>query len=588
LNLRRIAMIIALILFLFAVCSAFMIQVRDPDLFWHLATGRWIAEHKALPELDPFAYTTSLKAQEEFYRSKIILTQYWAANVIQYGIHLLGGFQGIIVFRALVVVAVLLVTSVHMRKRGLNGSTTLLLMFPLLYVLFYFNGDRPNQLSFLMAALFMYLADAARKGEKKGYLLPPVYILWANLHGGFILGGIMAAVHLISELAKKIFVKGHELNRGLIYLMAATIAAGVINPNGYNIIYSMFYEMSEIHNAYIMEHISPLSHAANGTYLFIGMIIMSMLLAIIHIAFQTYSSRQEPGRIFLMTDEILLTALFGYLAFTSIRYIPFLAIAIFPVTSPTIGQLSRRPAEYLSRFMVPELLTASVSSLLVLGLLPGTIFRQQSVSPYYPDDAVDFIKQANMEGRFFNFYDWGGYLIWEFYPKPFVFIDGRSISILTAHASEGIISDSDNLIMNKPFYRAMFESYSVRNVLVPAIDVEGNMVPLIKRMVDDPDWSLVFVGRNSLIFSRDMKEPSFPKMMSYSLALTNITEFLSNNPDSIKGHLTFAKATSYLGRTNNAVSELEKALKERPGLRGGPAESALQLLKEGKEIPIKM
>jgi hypothetical protein len=32
-----------------------MRPVVDEDIWWHLATGRWVAEHHALPQADPFS-----------------------------------------------------------------------------------------------------------------------------------------------------------------------------------------------------------------------------------------------------------------------------------------------------------------------------------------------------------------------------------------------------------------------------------------------------------------------------------------------------------------------------------------------------
>ena len=52
--------------------------------------------------------------------------------------------------------------------------------------------------------------------------------------------------------------------------------------------------------------------------------------------------------------------------------------------------------------------------------------QEQSESANYPKRAVTFLGSQAPDGRLLNPYDWGGYLIWELYPKYPVFIDGRA------------------------------------------------------------------------------------------------------------------------------------------------------------------
>src|SRR5581483_3627590 len=46
---------VAAIALLLVVAGAAVGPIRSYDFFWHLATGRWIVEHRALPVFDPFA-----------------------------------------------------------------------------------------------------------------------------------------------------------------------------------------------------------------------------------------------------------------------------------------------------------------------------------------------------------------------------------------------------------------------------------------------------------------------------------------------------------------------------------------------------
>lgn len=117
--------------------------------------------------------------------------------------------------------------------------------------------------------------------------------------------------------------------------------------------------------------------------------------------------------------------------------------------------------------------------------------------------------------------------------------------------------------------------------------MRGDILYLLKALENDPEWHLIFAGRNSLIYSREPAGQDYPKSLSYAVVLSSLDN-MAVNPDSPYPYLTYAKANSYLGRRQRAIDGLEEVLKHRPSQRGGPVEKALQLLREGKEIPIDM
>jgi len=580
--------IVVIALFLGAVCVTLLTPINDPDFFWHLATGRWIAEHGELPQTDPFAYTTSLKAQEEFYRAKIILTQYWLANLLQYGIFSLAGFNGIIGLRVLIFVLTLLVIGVHLRKKELDVTAAVLLLLPFLFIFRPYIGDRPNQMTFLLLALFMYLADAAKRGEKKGYLLPVVFAVWANMHGGFLLGAVIAGIMVVSELYSKAFLRDHLLNKKLIAVMLVTLGAGFLNPNGYTMLYSMFFEMSSSYAEGIAETHTLWQVTMQGDFRYVWMLGIAGFLAGWYIVSRVFSGSSRPKEALLgLADELLVVLFLFVLSCTAVRYIPLLAIVLVPVTSSLFSGKFQGMVRKLSAYFVPELLVAAVSLWWIYGAYAHTVLKIPPVAPYYPDDAVQFIRKHEIRGRFYNYYDWGGYLIWQFYPEQFVFIDGRALVLDAYNDSQAVNSGRREIFAGKPLYKSILDSFSVRHIIIPAVDLRGDILYLLKALENDPEWHLIFAGRNSLIYSREPAGQDYPKSLSYAVVLSSLDN-MAVNPDSPYPYLTYAKANSYLGRRQRAIDGLEEVLKHRPSQRGGPVEKALQLLREGKEIPIDM
>lgn len=583
-NIKKIAIVV---LFLSAVSISLLTPIRDIDLFWHLATGRWIAEHGELPATDPFAYTTSLKAQEDFYRAKILLSLYWLANLLQYGVFSFGGYYGIIVLRVLIILATLLILALHMRKKGLNVISTILLLVPLSLVFSLYKGDRPNQMTYLFAALFMFLVDALKRGEKKGYLLPLVLLLWANMHGGFLLGTVVVVCMGVAELLRKIFLRGYCLNRKYVVVLLITLGAGFLNPNGYNVLYSMLFESSAVYMANTGEAITPLAYATRiGYSQFLLILGISVSLAIWYFAFRLFSRTAGLRETLLSNcDELLIVLFLSAISFTAIRYIPLLTLVVAPIIVPLFSGKIQGLLQKLSGYFVPELLIIVVLLGWISGSYPSTVLKHPPVDPFFPDDAVQFIREKDMKGRFYNDQNWGGYLMWQFYPEMFVFIDGRTLSMDIYSDSIVIAKGELGQQPATPLYRTLFDTYSIRHIIITPNDTVGSMHMLVNRLVNDPEWKLVYIGRNSLIYSRDQIMPVYDKTLSYNLAIANALEFMSMNPDIPFPYLTIAQANMYMGRPLSAMKGLEDALQRRPALRGGQVEQTLKAYRESSQSP---
>ncbi len=609
----RIVLLIFFVTVLF--CSA--TPIIDADLFWHLATGRWIWEHRALPSFDPFSYTTSLKAYEEFHRAKVILTQYWLANIIQYVAYQAGGYYGIIALRLILVFLTLLILFSGLKKKGLGTLSSLVILIPLAYLLVDARGDRPNQMTFLFLALFLYLFENLRNEAKEVklfplfklfnlnlslFFLPVVMVLWANIHGGFILGAIISVIYISAELLRIALArwKNHEYtpNRPLLIVSAITVLAGLINPNGYTIVYTYLMETTWLAKSTVTEHLSPLTYVRYlKQYRFLILLLIFLGPALLSVALQAFQIRKgaQPTAPPIkntslvpcsLAEQILLILFMGGLSFTGIRYIPLMAITAVPV----IGMMFRgKPDELLkraSRLFVPE---SALIFLFIYALsvwYPVTVFKKPPVGDYFPAEAVRFMKERNIKERVFNHFDWGGYLIWNFYPEKTVFIDGRWVSQKTYLTYLAVSGGEKITTADKVFtYKEILNAYNVRHILVPGVDVIGKLPSLIPLIEKDPEWKLVFYSKNCLFFTKEKMEPDYPKgLVAYSTAMSEALNRFRINPDNPHVYVSIARASIGLGRKDEAITFLEDALRIRPSLKGGPAEKALTLLTEGKDI----
>jgi hypothetical protein len=108
----------------------------------------------------------------------------------------------------------------------------------------------------------------------------------------------------------------------------------------------------------------------------------------------------------------------------------------------------------------------------------------------YPDGAVAYMKANGIQGRLFNDWDWGGYLIWHM-PEMKVFIDSRG----DPYGSTGVFKDYWAAITDQN-PQAVLDKYQVEYVLMPADST------LSKVLMTKPTWAQIYKDDASVLFHR--------------------------------------------------------------------------------------
>jgi hypothetical protein len=168
---------------LYVAAAAFAIAVSlpggDPDTYWHLASGKWMVEHGQLLRADVFSST-------------VIGAPYsvgeWLGELAIYGSYLLGGWAGIAVLRAtLIAVGAFFITRVALRFAPAPFALAITAVALALSEISW--TDRPQLFTFALFPLMLDLLFAARAGRTRLlFVVPPLILLWTNLHGGYARG----------------------------------------------------------------------------------------------------------------------------------------------------------------------------------------------------------------------------------------------------------------------------------------------------------------------------------------------------------------------------------------------------------------
>jgi hypothetical protein len=391
-------------------------NVTDPDVWWHLRTGELILQARHVPTTDPFSFTRA---------GAPWLDHEWLSQVLIFGLYRLGGWGAlIVVFGAVIASGLMLAFARSPGEPYIAGIVTLLAAFASAPSW----GVRPQMFTFLLASIFLFLLERSYQHPKLLWYVPPLMLLWANLHAGFALGIGLVILFAAGDLLNVVFGYGSwndakKRTGALAVIGVLSTAAVVVNPYGGRL-YS--YPFATLHSpamlGYIGEWQSPDFHAS--TYLpLLTMILATLLLPAI-----------SPRK--LRPRELLLLTVLTYAALRSVRHIPLYVLVAAPVLCATMeawlaekrGIVRRAEPPIFSRAKMA--FNATLLSFLViyvvarLGYVVGNQSRVEAKE--FPAAAAGFIRSHALPGPMLNHYNWGGYFIWKLYPEYRVFIDGRA------------------------------------------------------------------------------------------------------------------------------------------------------------------
>jgi hypothetical protein len=310
-------LIAALLITGIAVTSA----ITDPDFWWHLRTGQLlIANHLHLLGTSPYTYTVP---------GNHWTMHEWLFEVGVAALYNVGGLAAIVPVLSLLtwlgVVCLLLRSRYHTRNRlalGVGLIVAALAANPIW-------GPRDQMVDFTFSCLLLMMIERhLLRGGRVLWLMPPLFLLWSNLHGGFVVGLAFAALIVLAELAGgRLGLPDPVPARRIRTLAGITVLStlvSMINPNGPGILlYAAETLSSPAQQALILEWQSPDFHQLEVR----GFAVMLVTLAGFLIANRRIRAR----------DAVLVAATTA-LAFESVRNV---AIFVAATTPTWIEQLSR-------------------------------------------------------------------------------------------------------------------------------------------------------------------------------------------------------------------------------------------------------
>ena len=165
------------------------LPVGDSDVFWHLVLGRQALQGSvALPEaLSGLSWTAlSFPGSSDQWLGQTLLALTFDA----------GGWRGIVALRAVAIALLVgLIVYAAVRERPLRPLGAVLAALPAIALSRFVWTERPELFGVICFALLIALLRPVREGNVRAmYWIPPLIIVWANLHGSFALGAVLVVL----------------------------------------------------------------------------------------------------------------------------------------------------------------------------------------------------------------------------------------------------------------------------------------------------------------------------------------------------------------------------------------------------------
>jgi hypothetical protein len=406
----------------------------DAGIGWHIRTGQQILAAHAIPRVDSFSSTMA---------GKPWFAWEWLYDVIVGQLEATLGLNGVVWFTAVVIAAVFAWLFRLLVARGTNFFVAVVLVLLAVSASMIHFLARPHVVSWLFTLAWFCILDSFERECFEGvdgaglrlWALPPLMMVWVNLHGGFLVGFVLWGIFLlvavwswfaakegrIEELLQKVAARNRV--RSLAWAGLLSLVASLVNPYGWKLHRHVYSYLS---NRFLMDHIdefqSPNFHGAAQRCFLVLLLITVAVLAV-----RGRQLRLSAG----------LTVLFAiYAGLYASRNIPVSSILLVMVVGPLLPsvEIGRGFFQRMSAVegglrghawpIVGIIVTLAIAA--NGGRAGSSVLMDAHFSPTrMPREAVSYLERNNVTGPMLSPDYWGGYLIYRLYPTTRVVVDDR-------------------------------------------------------------------------------------------------------------------------------------------------------------------
>lgn len=511
-------LLVVLVLAFLVVLSVF--PVNSNDVFLYLELGRRFVAGEGLPTTDVFRFSGTNAAFDCYHELGSMLVYYLA--------YAAGGFDALILVKCVLLLALGALPLWVAWKLGRQRYSTAL---PVLVFLAGYGAswrfiERGSLFSDLFSTLLVSLIVLIRANAGRVALyraaIPLLFLVWVNVHAGYVVGFLILGVWLLAELTGCLL--GDEAQRSAALsefgAIAKTIAGsallGLLNPRSVSSYAALAKILLETRwsatRATNPEFMSPLAKGFLeflDTRVFVGVVLACLLLAAYTVA--RLASRRAWRE--LPVFEVLCLGVFAYLGFSMTRFVIAASFGALVLAAALLANTAVQPGRDDAPQRPPRL---ALPALAVLGVAVciGAVALNGYGPPYAtrrlglgvderdkPVRACEFIDKVDLRVNIFNRYEYGAYMVWKWRGARKVHVHG-----FTADA-DFVKNEYAGIELAPGEFTRIVSKYDIGAFLLQAPRQGSSSMPeTFRRLMTDRQWHLVYADEVAALFVRDVPE----------------------------------------------------------------------------------
>ncbi|MGA2904363.1 MAG: hypothetical protein ABSD98_11065 [Candidatus Korobacteraceae bacterium] len=382
-------------------------SIGDPDIWWHLRNAEVFVQTHSVVQHDFYSFTAT---------GSRWINEAWLSELPYY----LGwqwlGMRGLYLVMLAEVELILLGVFGLAYLSSKNVKAAFVASSLAVWLATVSFGPRTLLAGWMCLVAELFLLVQFKEGKDRSWLLPPLFVLWANLHGSWLIGMVLLAIFcaaglLQGEWGRLEAARWTPIQMRKLALVGSLSVAGLfLNPYTYHLVFYPFnFAFKQRLNVnHVDEWMSLDFHGVRGKILF-GMLAATIVLALV---------RKRRWAV----HELAFLLLGFYAAMTYSRFLFLAAIVLTPILARELDFLPPYRREIDKPWLNALLILAVLAA--CMWKLPSRDYLMRQTVQSYPVKALSYLQQFQPQGRVFNDCLWGGYLIWNARNIP-VFIDSR-------------------------------------------------------------------------------------------------------------------------------------------------------------------
>jgi hypothetical protein len=524
-------LIFAALLGLLAFTTLSVRLLGDAGIGWHIRTGQMILATHAIPRVDPFSAAVSSAMP-----GRAWFAWEWLYDLLVGWLEGAAGLNGVVLFTGVVIATVFAWTFRLLLRRGTNILVALLLVLLAVSAAMIHFLARPHVVSWLFTVVWFWILDSSEAGlwasdsESESsesnrrrlwmlWLLPPLMLVWVNVHGGFLVGFVLLAIYWCSAVWQWLRPTGDRFDdvlrkiRAGRHVRALTLTgivsglATLVNPYGFQLHVHIYRYLT---NRFLMDHINEFQ-SPNFHYVAQKCFAGLLLLTLVALAVKKRGAGQARA------SQALVVSFAVYSGLYASRNIPVSSLLLILVIGPWLSEAmerfrSRRMAgrgfvspQFLQRMEAVEFSLRGHPWPIAMVMLAcwivahgGTLGATPLMNAHFdakrfPVSAVDYLEaqDKDVQGPLVAPDDWGGYLIYRLYPRVRMVIDDRH-----DFYGEEFLKSYLKMVHVEPGWEDFLQQHRAHSVVVPRDSALANI------LAETAGWKPVYSDEVATVFVR--------------------------------------------------------------------------------------